>query len=345
MTSTWLRWAWRIAGISTATVVLAAGACGGDDSGTGGSGTGTGTGTGTASGTETGTGGSTTGTPTGGEGAGSPFNCDDNNRCELGNDPEDCVCNDCWVKSQCNEAANCVNDGMCSQEEGCFCEDCSATPECQGYCLSCEEYVTYYSTTQFFCAGSEALFQGLDNCACGGPCAADCGGNHCLGNTPDQACLTCMEETCTAPYDACLGDKVERNYCNPVSGEGCTAVLNARCDWIRNANPKLQDNGFQCFLGVDEQVCSACDYTNASAGKCEKNSTCVDAAGQFADQGNCAKYCCNDADCGTGSCVKGQFTGDVGVCFDGAGGGAGIECMPPTEAPSMGSCVTINQPD
>jgi hypothetical protein len=335
MKASWLGWA----GVVALGMVMAGGACGGDDPSFGGSGPGTGTGTGTATGTETGMGGSGTGTASGtGTGAGGGDMCDPDNRCQEGSSPEFCACRDCWVKEQCNEQSNCNNDGQCTQKEGCFCDDCASLPECQDYCVSCEEYLTYYSSTDALCTGSDALWQALDSCACGSSCAAECDLTLCNGLGPSAECQTCIDENCLSQWDACQADKVERVLCNPVTNEGC-AAQNVRCD--RLINSALPQNGFQCYLNNTVEVCDSCVYQFGSNSYCAGGTTCVDANGGLTEAGTCAQYCCTDGDCGTGSCVKGAFLSDVGVCFDGAGGGAGmVECMPPMEPPSMGSCVT-----
>ena len=126
--------------------------------------------------------------------------------------------------------------------------------------------------------------------------------------------------------------------CNPVTNEPC--ALGEACD--------AGDNAF--FRYAEGNVGGLCEPCDSDAGEfCRGGLACV---------GNtCMRFCCTDADCGTGSCVKTDrgaepffdFAPDVGLCLveesgtggGGAGGGgpvSGPGCDAPAEAPSMGSC-------
>ncbi|MCA9619605.1 MAG: hypothetical protein KC731_11285, partial [Myxococcales bacterium] len=282
---------------------------------------------------------------TGGMGGG--IVCNNDNRCgwNLPPDREYCSCGDCWTRDACNVQSSCNNDGVCEQPEGCFCEDCKDEPQCEGYCISCEELTTYYSAETALCANSAPIFQDLEACACNA-CASDCDINFCSGIAPSGACDTCIQDMCLTQFTACRADKLLRVKCNPITTEGCIPQ-NARCDRLRFSD--LPANGFECHLGVDNDVCEGCQYTMQQGG-CKRGTSCLDSVGELTDEmGTCGKYCCDDNDCGTGTCVKGLFLADIGICYQagGAGGGGGstpsnmLECMPTEPPPSMGSCVTV----
>jgi hypothetical protein len=116
--------------------------------------------------------------------------------------------------------------------------------------------------------------------------------------------------------------------CNPVTNAGCKT--GEACDASEN-------NTFVCFPPPnDSGVCVTCD--NKAGPFCKGGYGCSASNG-------CAKYCCDDGDCGTGKCVKegqdGPLWGGIGagVCLDDMGKAA---CDAPDVAPSAGSCVTVN---
>ena len=97
--------------------------------------------------------------------------------------------------------------------------------------------------------------------------------------------------------------------CNPVTGEPCG---NLACDhWIANG----EDVGYQCVNagwatqpdpGPAPVLCEACDATKPM--RCANTLGCL-------TSGRCARYCCDDDDCGGGSCDKDGVLGGVGVCL------------------------------
>ena len=50
----------------------------------------------------------------------------------------------------------------------------------------------------------------------------------------------------------------------------------------------------------------------------------------------CTRYCCDDGDCGTGTCDLANAVEGVGTCR--AADDSGPACDAPAEAPSAGSC-------
>ena len=126
-------------------------------------------------------------------------------------------------------------------------------------------------------------------------------GMDCTGLTGStEACAVCAEGSCCAELSACLDDAA----CSTclMDGTGCdTSTLAADFD--------------TCLTGSCETECAA-------------------------PAGSCARFCCTDGDCGTGTCDK-MLTGDanVGVCVDAQQAAA---CDAPSTSPSNGSCVTID---
>lgn len=196
-----------------------------------------------------------------------------------------------------------------------------------------------------------------------------------LAVTPAGAqCLSCMAERCCDEVYAChLADGCDPNFksaeeagedaipiiqcqatlcenqceleplpeprnpwrdgeCNPVTNEGCegseactsyhpysTGAVAWRCE-----EPIF--GGIDGPVVVERQgLCSPCEFD----GECEGTLKCY---------GQCARYCCDDSDCGSGRCVKlptfPPFA-DVGICQTESGE---IACDAPAEAPSEGAC-------
>jgi hypothetical protein len=320
-----------VAAVFVAGTLMMTASCGDDETGSGGATTTVGPGTG---GSQGGMGGD------GGQGAtgGSPpmLECDLDAKCKS---TEDCACMDCWYEAKCNSKANCLDDTSCTGSEGCFCADCAAEPACADYCISCLQLVTYWSDAAALCTSgapsSQSLWQDFEACACG-TCISDCGSTVCQGTTPNQPCIDCLAMSCDAEQQACEADlPAPFIQCNPVTAEPCN--LNERCDIVTLAGQPI---GFQCFIAENNAAtCDECLYMFGSQSYCEAGNTCVDAAGQLTNGGTCGRYCCDDGDCGTGTCQKGQFSAapDLGICV----GMMGPACDAPVEAPSMGSCVTI----
>ncbi|MEM1035012.1 MAG: hypothetical protein AAGN82_32025 [Myxococcota bacterium] len=328
-------------------VGMAIAACGGDDDETSGTG-----GQAPTTSSAGGTGGTATTTTTSSAGgAVSALDCDPDNKCRS---DEPCACQDCWFRESCN-SNTCNADGVCDDDESCACADCTADPECSGYCINCQTYTAYFAGRDALCANAAPLFDALESCACDGAsaCLGDCQANFCQGLSPNPSCQECIEDNCAAPRDACFADTARFVQCNPVTQEGCNpAQSNERCDYVTvPAGPAVAFSprtviGFNCQLETnDADQCTACNYSFGSTTKCEKGNTCISAVdASVVNEGVCGRYCCDDADCGTGTCQKGAFApaaGDLGTCTVGA-----TSTDPGCDAPgfgastSMGSCVT-----
>jgi hypothetical protein len=104
---------------------------------------------------------------------------------------------------------------------------------------------------------------------------------------------------CDAPASppskgACFPIGPDTGTCNPVTNEGCKE--GETCD----GGPK----GFECYPPPnDSKICESCN--NQGGPFCGAGLACV--------SGKCAKYCCDDTDCGGGSCNK-EEGAPLGVC-------------------------------
>ena len=126
--------------------------------------------------------------------------------------------------------------------------------------------------------------------------------------------LACMPPATAPSMGSCVMIDAN-NVCNPVTNEGCDTMAGAACD--------VGMNGFQCYPdGNTQDVCQDCGVTGTDY--CKAGSTCLV---------QCAKYCCDNSDCGGGVCTKtldgmAIFGGapNLGVCAEGMGGtgGAGM---------------------
>ena len=135
-----------------------------------------------------------------------------------------------------------------------------------------------------------------------------------------QGCAT----TCTST----------RPTCNPVTNVGCEA--GSLCSADSDSNGNLT---YDCYAPPPANDIALCGVCNADAG-CVPGTTCflVDNAGQ------CARFCCNDGDCGDGgACDPTQGLFGVGLCVVAGTLDAGPElpsCDTPAVAPSQGTCLT-----
>jgi len=99
----------------------------------------------------------------------------------------------------------------------------------------------------------------------------------------------CTECKCA---DECLPKS-----CNPVTNEPCDTAAGEACDF--------SSSGFACYPAPnDQKLCEECDQMNGPY--CAGGHTCL-------EDGGCAKYCCDDGDCGTGTCQLYQGS-MVGTC-------------------------------
>ncbi len=144
---------------------------------------------------------------------------------------------------------------------------------------------------------------------------------------------TCLRKNCAME---CGGS----SYCNPVTHGGCMPD-GSQCEFVY---PGI----FDCIppFGTPAQICQPCNFAMGpycgSGLRCEVNSF------------QCARYCCTDADCGTGHCELDQNvvfgfsttnpTDMVGLCLANApatGPACDAAGIPP---PSGGTCFLSYAP-
>lgn len=198
-------------------------------------------------------------------------------------------------------------------------------PSCEGL---------YFSPTCDSCLKSaccQELSDCEDNNACMGLCAfgflplpPECS----QGKTKESfdSLAQCMQGKC--PTECAPTDR-----CNPVTNNGCYADDGEGCELVFPGT-------FVCVpAGSPAQVCEACDIL--AGPYCGPGLRC------FGEPSKCARYCCDDMDCGTGRCELDQvkaFGGPlaidadkIGVCVDMAASPAAA-CDAPAMPPSNGLC-------
>ncbi len=142
-----------------------------------------------------------------------------------------------------------------------------------------------------------------------------------------DAVTTCMKSKCA---DKCPPD----DGCNPVTHNGC-ANDGSSCDL---AYPGF----FGCYKPVDmpAEICKSCNF-NATP-YCGSGLRCHPVTN------TCARYCCNDSDCGTGRCELdpmlafgaeiARADNKVGLCVNKAPMPEGPACDAPATSMSLGTC-------
>lgn len=173
----------------------------------------------------------------------------------------------------------------------------------------------------------------------------------CIDDAPDGTCSACVQGT--AETDACLesettvalflcavgkcdaacGETAPAPKCDapaePPSGGSCAAagegvacnpLTNAECDGGGGEVCDYDTTGFRCFPGPNElDVCEPC---GGEAGFCGPGLSCfrnvlISPTGVELT-GVCARACCDDEDCGGGTCAAKVTAGaaKVGVCLE-----------------------------
>ena len=114
-----------------------------------------------------------------------------------------------------------------------------------------------------------------------------------------------VDPACDAPLvspsnGACFTLGVD-GPCNPISNEACDTAGGYACD--RNT-----EGGYECF-GPPNAV-TLCEPCGPQA-FCLPTLTCLESPD---GTGRCAKFCCDDGDCGSGVCDLAALGDGVGVC-------------------------------
>jgi MYXO-CTERM domain-containing protein len=194
--------------------------------------------------------------------------------------------------------------GACSQQNNA----CTTSQSCVGFLQCLQGCSTQTCVNQCVQSNPQgvALYNAVVDCICGEgcetECAADCGGGSRgsggSGNSP-----TCNVPSSPPSQGACAA----QFPCNPVTNAGCPTGY--ACD--------LAQGGFACYEPPNNAaLCGNCN--NQGGPFCQGGLTCAGT--------QCAKFCCDSADCGGATCNKSVFGANspVGVCLGtGSGGSSG----------------------
>ena len=184
-----------------------------------------------------------------------------------------------------------------------------------------------------------ACCQEASDCQDNGSCL-----NYCVSGfwPPAEVCATAAVKQLTDKLTACLATN-----CSPACDiqEGCDPILGTGCGPTSGCEP-FEPGVFQClypFGATVAKLCEACDLM--------VDPVCGQGLHCFAGTSQCARYCCADADCGTGKCVLDQTAAfgaplltrtQVGICL--TKDGASPACDAPAISPSKGSCTAAASP-
>jgi hypothetical protein len=185
--------------------------------------------------------------------------------------------------------------GACA-EAGCCAEliTCTSDPGCVD-CINDPAVVGSPSAT---CAVVDSTSARRSDALTGCIAAAQCPGDPCLVNPqPPPNC----DPPIPAPSDGACAAGLG---CNPITSEGCDTAAGEVCDLAGGGT-------FACApQGYANLVCSGCGATRW----CGVGGTCYGAL--------CARFCCDDGDCGTGECsfeALGTSSSPVGICVQPSG--------------------------
>lgn len=200
------------------------------------------------------------------------------------------------IGGPCNEA--CIGaTGACTEAVDVFADDCGTCLEqscCDevGACFAHEgcwvDCVTDHDSEGCHEPTAHALFYAMGACAqesCAAACAAD---------PVELACEGVPEVAPSGGACVTIGGDVA---CNPVTNEGCED--GSACD--------AAEEGFTCYPPPNEVA--LCEPCGEAEGWCAPGHVCIG--------GGCARWCCDDADCGPqGTCDTSVGDG-VGACVAG----------------------------
>lgn len=109
-----------------------------------------------------------------------------------------------------------------------------------------------------------------------------------------------FEISCMVPPAApSLGNCHSSDVCNPVTDQGC--ANNEDCDIAQGGD------GFQCYPQGSVTIRGACAPENGL--HCTGGFVCI-----TDPTGTCARYCCTDADCGSGSVCHQLDASAASIC-------------------------------
>lgn len=119
----------------------------------------------------------------------------------------------------------------------------------------------------------------------------------------DAATKALLDDLDTCGKGCCTADCFTAG-CNPVTNDGCDTAAGEACG--------RSNDGFVCLPPPnDAALCEPC--SSAAGPYCGATLHCIQDAKSGASA--CARYCCDDGDCGAGTCDKTSFGSDgVGLC-------------------------------
>lgn len=169
----------------------------------------------------------------------------------------------------------------------------------------------------------------------GGAAAVTTGTGVSTGTATGPSAVQATATTGPTASVASTGSGMVVAECNPITNEPCNTAAGEACDISNSMDGAFL--GFVCYPAPNEKaLCEACDGGNGPW--CQGTMTCAGS--------KCARFCCDDGDCGTGTCVKDDGMGGeafpglgaIGLCLDAMQAPA---CDAPAAAPSNGSCVMV----
>lgn len=196
------------------------------------------------------------------------------------------ACADLLIQAPC---LDCLEASCCEEVRDCMAD---AT---DGGCAAC------IAGDADACTGSEIAVQ-LYACLVGS-CEGTCG-----EGAPGPACDAPADRPSGGACVAIEGDAA----CNPVTNEGCDGAAGEACDY--------DSKRFHCFAPPNERA--LCEPCGGAEGNCGAGLSCFQqvtiGTGGVTVQGTCARTCCDDGDCGGGTCSA-RVTAEgstVGVCIE-----------------------------
>lgn len=224
-----------------------------------------------------------------------------------------------------------------------------AASSCTDLSSSCELQITCTPVAPPpVCTGIFDPAGTCDTCAQASCCqeASDCKANGtcynvCLGGywPLDKSCTTEAVKQVTDKLTTCLATSCSPG-CDPI--DNCDPILATGCG--PSTSCELFVPGvFGCLAPLGPGLAKVCETCNLFLDPiCGPGMHCFPVA---PGTSQCARYCCDDADCGTGKCVVDQTVAfgapllhktKVGICL--TADGASPACDAPAISPSKGSC-------
>jgi hypothetical protein len=184
-----------------------------------------------------------------------------------------------------------------------------------------------------------ACCQEASDCKDNGSCL-----NVCVSGAwpPAEICATAAVKQVTDRLVACLTAN-----CSPACDvvEGCDPILGTGCGPTASCEP-FQPGVLECLYPFSNSVAKLCEPCDLQV-----DPICGPGMHCFAGSSQCARYCCDDADCGTGKCALDQTMvfgapllkqTKLGICL--TMDGAAPACDAPAISPSKGSCLAVKPP-